>query len=342
MTTAAALTAEETAKIKPWLDDAIDDNYATRMGMPLEQQKAQNKLFPVVEKEVPFAEGVQMLKYAASHDSVGQGIMNRDLLSIFRDGSVPLATYDKWRKVEKPEKRQSASLYAALIEASTGFYTLTEEEFSALKAKYSTPPQFSKAADVTKELYRERPIEALSKVSLPQFKALVAEVLAEKGVSGVPQFSDPITLTVATEDAPIVAQTMVAEPASVSSPVVAVSDSPIAPAIEPPVPAPAEQAIAEGAAPLAKAPKTPVITLPATADPLVKKAPTELQQQHEAATDRYLALDEEATEAEQAAKRALKLAAQKRAAAEEAYGEVEKLDALLKEQQALQTSRGGR
>lgn len=172
------MALDETGKeaIKEWIDNSIlDSNYCRWRARPDESQ-----FFPVAGIQVPFAEGIAVLKYATTGGyTFDVNAMCRDIRSVRKAGQVSKSEYTAWQQRAKPSYAQKPLLYlcAAIIEMESGCYSLTPDEFKALKdlqlrGTYNGVPD-------AQEIAKTRP-RALANAEYGEYLALVNEVLRER------------------------------------------------------------------------------------------------------------------------------------------------------------------
>lgn len=177
------ISNDDRAKISQWIkDECLNVDYAKRMVMPLEQQRAEGKLFPVEDKEIPFANGVELWKYVVCKSLMSNDTMQKDLLDLKEKKLAASAYehYEHWLAKENVKALPSAKLYAALISAQCGFIGLTAQEFKALQSAPATG-KFANNISVAKEIFQSRP-GALAQCEYSEFMEIAKDVLANHGI----------------------------------------------------------------------------------------------------------------------------------------------------------------
>lgn len=175
-------------EIRQWIIDSITPDYLRRMEMPLEQQRAEGKLFPVEGLEVPFAQGVNVYKYAVGYGLTTDNLLQRDLADAMR---TPLsqAAYEAYihRRDSHIVNTPMARLYAAITSGEYGFIGLTEKEYEELQDPSTRAPKFvTQRHSPTCDIWADKP-ECLVDCPYKEFLKLAEQardaVKAEMGVS---------------------------------------------------------------------------------------------------------------------------------------------------------------
>ncbi len=154
-----------------WIKKSADPRYLKRL--------EDGSVFPVDDRSVSFAEGLNVFKWGVSKDLYNDDVMNTDLSNLEK---TPLSN-ERYEALLKRLDTNAVNislvrLYAALIEAQCGFTSLGEKEYKALQASNLTP-RFKKNSDFkAQEIWRAKPIE-LKDIEYTEFKDLVATAMQE-------------------------------------------------------------------------------------------------------------------------------------------------------------------
>lgn len=200
------ITPEERQKIKQWVMASTYPEVVIAMqkggwDLPFTTPRAS---YPGLERTCSLREQIPAYKarmtYAAEIDTDRQGIFRHIARGGLTDADATQVTaqdYERFYKQlgTKKEPVLDAPLFRALVEAQTGFFTITQEELFCFQYDVILPSttlrdmdigpklgQFPDFQDRYKTIYETCPHEALRKVTLEEFKVLVAETFKENGL----------------------------------------------------------------------------------------------------------------------------------------------------------------
>lgn len=189
---------ERRALLHEWVRKVIDTEYARRMAMPEAEQEKNNLHFnsnprPLDQhvEFLPFDKGVAAYKDIACieyHDSdrrpkdVTHGLgYYHERTGGFKQRDIQDASAKAKARYANatPEDKAQMDLLSAYVEAQTGFYRLTKEQYDALSkqtADWHMPREYSKIQD------SRPPLDCFKKTTLAEFNVIVAEVHKELGL----------------------------------------------------------------------------------------------------------------------------------------------------------------